>query len=44
MEETNLLSIQEIFSDSEEHRVGPQHLLIDMLVITVLASICDAQN
>lgn len=44
MEKTNVKSIVDIFKDIEDRRIGPQHLLIEIIVITILASICDANS
>ncbi len=41
---SNVESISHFFSDINDYRVGPRHLLIDVIVISILASICDADS
>lgn len=44
MEHVNISSAIEIFSDIKDPRIGPAHFLIDIIVITILATICGANN
>ncbi len=44
MEQTNISSVISIFNKIDDNRIGPKHYLIDIIVITILAAICDANN